>query len=51
MDQQETIQTMLFLGYYNITQVEIFSSSVAEVVLLIGQNYINKAGMFTWAHH
>ena len=43
MDQQESGQAMLFLGYYDINEVEVFKSSATKLVLLIGQKVINQA--------
>ena len=51
MDQQETGQATLFLGNYEIYQVETITSSGAKSILLIGHNHINQAGIFASAHH
>ena len=50
-DQEETRQAMLFLGHYDINQIEIFTSSVTKLVLLLEQDHINQADIFNSPHH
>ena len=42
---------MLFLGHYDINQVEMFATSDTKMVLLIGHYYISQTGIFISAHH
>ena len=42
---------MAFLGPYDITNVEMFTTSDTEMVLLIQHNYINHTGIITSAHY
>ena len=51
MDQLENIQAMPFIGHYDINQVEIFTSTVTKLVLVIGHNHINQANVFTLVYH
>ena len=39
----------IFLGHYDINQVEMFTSSDTKMVLSIGHSYINQMGIS--AHH
>ena len=42
---------MLPLGYYDITQDDLLTSSVTKLVLLMGLKIINQADIFKSVHH
>ena len=42
---------MLFLGHYDIKQVEIFTSSITKMELIVGHSYFYEVDIFTLAHH
>ena len=48
-DQQETRQAIFFLEQYDIKCIELFTSSVTKRVLVVGNNYIYQADIFTSA--
>ena len=47
MEQQKSWQPMLFLGHYDINQVEMLTTLDKKMVLLIEHNYVNQTGIFS----
>ena len=47
-DEQKTGQAILFLGHYDINQIEMFTSCT-KTLLLARHNHINQSGIFTSA--